>query len=302
MWKSISGRQIDNLGMLCSGIVTGCSGRHAGQLWRWLCSRLSVSVGWRCTYAYASPAWLWMLCSAILAWKASKHVVLMKHCWVSLAHSLHLFMPTKRNPTLHLILDLVARIPNQIFCSLDCGVRKPFFGHFGYIEGQAHVGLFQLYPTSLPSDSSRHVENLHAISCCFQQCDSAITTTLYTSIASSKVIEACCVHSWGCLWGNSSGHIPELTTSWCSISQTVWTNAFHDHAGFPLRAVINWPCSSLWTSVVHHTINWWLFASMWIHSLSTAYCFLLLLLPFVRMFFKYASWVICLLAALAALV
>jgi hypothetical protein len=30
-----------------------------------------------------------------------------------------------------------------------------------------HVRLFQLYPTSLPCHSRRHVEYLQGISCCF---------------------------------------------------------------------------------------------------------------------------------------
>jgi len=56
---------------------------------------------------------------------------------------------------------------NKIFGVLYRGVRKSFFGHFGQIQLQAHVGLFQLYPTSLPCRSCNHVENLQAISCCF---------------------------------------------------------------------------------------------------------------------------------------
>jgi hypothetical protein len=31
----------------------------------------------------------------------------------------------------------------------------------------AHVGQFQLYPSSLPCHCCRHVQNLHDISCCF---------------------------------------------------------------------------------------------------------------------------------------
>jgi len=44
---------------------------------------------------------------------------------------------------------------------------KPLYGLFGHIQGEAHVGLFQLYPTSLPCHCSRYIENLQAISCCF---------------------------------------------------------------------------------------------------------------------------------------
>jgi len=52
-------------------------------------------------------------------------------------------------------------------CILNCRARKAFFGHFGHIQRQAHVVLFQLYPTSLPCHSCRHVENLQDIRWCF---------------------------------------------------------------------------------------------------------------------------------------
>jgi hypothetical protein len=35
------------------------------------------------------------------------------------------------------------------------------------LQRQAHVGLFQLYPTSLSCHSCSHVENLQAFRCCF---------------------------------------------------------------------------------------------------------------------------------------
>jgi len=31
---------------------------------------------------------------------------------------------------------------HQVLCFLCCGVRKPSFGHFGHIQGMAHVRLF----------------------------------------------------------------------------------------------------------------------------------------------------------------
>jgi len=114
------------------------------------------------------------------------------------------------------------------------------------------------------------------------------------------VINACFVHSLGCLSGNSSAKIPELTTSWCSTSRTVRKNAFVDNGGFPLRAAINSLCSSLRTPPVCYTVIWPPIASIWIHSHPTACWFWFFLLPVLRTIFKCASWVICLVAALAA--
>jgi len=163
----ISGWQIDDLGMFSPGSVTGWGGWHAGQRWHRLWSPLSVSVGWRCTCSFASPACLLILCGAILARKAAGRVVLTNHCQVSLYCSLHLFMLRKLNTPVLLFLDLGAWFFNEIFRFLYCGTWIAFFGHFGCIQSQAHVGLFQLYSTSLPCHSSRHVENLQDISCCF---------------------------------------------------------------------------------------------------------------------------------------
>jgi len=115
------------------------------------------------------------------------------------------------------------------------------------------------------------------------------------------VIKACFVHSRGLLSGNSSAKIPELTTSWCSISQTVQTNAFVDHGGFPLRAAMNSLRSSLRTSAVRYSVNSVLFATTRIYSHPTACCFLFLPLAALQTIFKCASWVICLVATLAAL-
>jgi hypothetical protein len=77
------------------------------------------------------------------------------------------FVPRNYNTPLLLFSDLSAWYHNQLFRFLDCAARNAFFGHCGHIQGQAHVGLFQLHPTSLPCHSCRHVENLKDISCCF---------------------------------------------------------------------------------------------------------------------------------------
>jgi len=116
---------------------------------------------------------------------------------------------------------------------------KTHFGHFGYIQGQAHVGLFQLYNTSLPCHHSRHVAYLQVISCSFKQWDAAITSTIYASVASSRVIKDCFIHSRGWLLRNWSAKIIQLTTSWCSILRTGQSNALVNHDGFPLWAAIN---------------------------------------------------------------
>jgi len=172
MWIHISGGQNDNLGRLSSGIVTGwrswCSGRwwRSSQRWRQLCSRRSASVGWRFTCFFASPACLQILCSGIVAMKASIHLILTKHGQVCFYRSLQLSMHLKHNATLPLSAEPSAKSPDQILRVLNCGVRKPAFGHIGHVQGEAHVGLFQLYPTSLPCHSSRHVENLQEIGCC----------------------------------------------------------------------------------------------------------------------------------------
>jgi len=160
----IPGRQIDDFSRLSSGSVTGWGGWRAWRRWSRLWNPLSASGGWRCTCSFACPACLQILCGAILARKAARHLVLMKHCWVSLYRSLHLFVPRKLNTPLLFFLDLGAWFLYEIFRLLNCGARKAFFGHFGHIQRQAHVRLFQLYPTSLPCHSCRHVENLQDIS------------------------------------------------------------------------------------------------------------------------------------------
>jgi len=119
-------------------------------------------------------------------------------------------------------------------------------------------------------------------------------------VASSKVINACFIQSWGCLSGNSSAKIPELTTSWCSISLSVRTNAFVDHGGFPLGAAINSLRSSLRTPAIHYTVDWPPFALIMVYSHPTACQFLFFLLPVLQMICECASWVLCLVAALAA--
>ena len=163
----ISGQQIDDVRRLNSGSVTGWGGWRAGQRWSWLWSWLSASVGWRCTCFFASPPSLRILCGAIFARKAAGRLVLTKPCWVSLYRSLYLFMPSNLYTPHLLFSDLGVWFLDEVFRFVYCGTRKALFGDFGHIQRQAHVGLFQLYPTSLPCHSCRHIENLQVIGCCF---------------------------------------------------------------------------------------------------------------------------------------
>jgi hypothetical protein len=53
-------------------------------------------------------------------------------------------MARKLNHPLLLFMDLGARFLDQMLCFLHGGARKPSFGHFRHVQGQAHVRLFQL--------------------------------------------------------------------------------------------------------------------------------------------------------------
>jgi hypothetical protein len=163
----ISGRKIVDSRTLSSGSVPSLAEWDTRKMWSRLCSPLSASVGWRCTWSLASPACLRILCSAILAWKAAASLALTKHCRVSLYRSPHHFMPRKFNTRLLFFSDLGVWFLNQIFDFLYYGTLKAFFGHFGHIQRQTHAGQFPLYPTSLPCHSCRHDENVQDIVYCF---------------------------------------------------------------------------------------------------------------------------------------
>ena len=172
-----------------------------------------MSVGWRCPGSFASPSRLQYRLGAIWARKASGIVILTKHRQVSVYRSLPHFMPRKfKTPLLH-FSDLGMRFLDQTWCFLHCSVRTPAFGHFGHVQGQAHVGLFQLYTTSSPCHRCRRVEYVQGIRCCFKQEDSAMTSTIYASVACFRVINGCFVHSCVCFSRKSSANILELTIS-----------------------------------------------------------------------------------------
>ena len=296
----ISDQEIDDLGMLSSGSVAGWGGWRARQRLSRLYSPLSASVGWWCTWFFASPACLRFVCGAFLARKAARCLGLTKHSWLSLYLSLHIVMPRKLNTPLLPFSDLGVWFLIEIFRCLHCGARTAFFCQFRHIQRRAHVGMFQLYPTSLPCHSRSPVETLQDISCCFWQWNLAFISTIYASVDSSNVIKACFFHSRGCSLENSSGTIPGMTTSWCWICQTVGTNALVDQGGLPIKPAINLLCSSLRTLAAHYMVNQPPFASIWMYSHPAACCFWFLPLPVWRTIFKFASWVIWLVAALAA--
>jgi len=110
MWIHRSGLQSVNLGTLSSGIVTGWGDWHSRQRWCRLWRLLSASVRWTCTCLFATPAWLRILCGAILVMKTSCRVVFTKHSRVSFLLRLHPFMPRKLTPRFFSARTLVCGI------------------------------------------------------------------------------------------------------------------------------------------------------------------------------------------------
>ena len=118
------------------------SGPRWGQSW------------WRCTRAIMPPATLWSLCCAILARKTPVRLIFPNHGRVFCYRSLHLVMPRKHN-TPHRLLSNFSEWSLHLLLRFHNGsAQKPGCSHFGHIQGKKHVGLFQLYPTSLSCHSS----------------------------------------------------------------------------------------------------------------------------------------------------
>jgi hypothetical protein len=113
------------------------------------------------------------------------------------------------------------------------------------------------------------------------------------------VFKACFIYSLKCSSFNSSTKIPELTTTWCSISRMVKTNALVDHTGLPLRKAINWSCCSLLTPAKHYNVNWLLSTLIWIDSHPITCGFIFLLLLVLCTIFKCAFWVVFTVATMA---
>jgi len=128
-----------------------------------------------------------------------------------------------------------------------------------------------------------------------------ISSAIYALLASSKLITACLVHSWGCSPGNLSTKIPVLNSSQCSISRTVQKIAMLDDRDFSLQAAINWMHSSLHTPTARDMVYWCTFTMICIFSPPTAWWLLFFtVVPVIRTIFQCRSWVIWLVAALAA--
>jgi hypothetical protein len=159
--------QSHNTGRLPSGGGPGCGGLSASQWWRQLWRPQSMSVRERCPCFVASPAYLQIDCGAMLTRTTAGHVVLTKPCQVSFSLSLHLVMARKFNNPLHLFSDLGTWFLTVSLCFLCCGVPVAFFEYFGHFQHHVHVRLAQLYFSSLPWDSTRHVKIRQDISCCF---------------------------------------------------------------------------------------------------------------------------------------
>jgi hypothetical protein len=114
------------------------------------------------------------------------------------------------------------------------------------------------------------------------------------------VISAHFVHSLGCISGNSCPQILEQMTSWDSISWTVRTNAIVDHGGFLLLVATNLSPSSGCTPAVYLPVDWQQFTMVCIYSPQTACCFQFVLRPVLQIISTCESWMIFLVAALAA--
>jgi len=127
IWMHISSWQILYLATLSSGIVPGWGGWRS---WR------------RCACSCASPACLPILCSEILARKASGRVVLMKHSQVCFHRGLHIHMPSNLDTPL-----LLSRTSAQ--CTL---IR---FGGFSIVACEnTSVAISAIFKARRLSDSS----------------------------------------------------------------------------------------------------------------------------------------------------
>jgi len=126
------------------------------------------------------------------------------------------------------------------------------------------------------------------------------SSTISSTVASSRVIIACFVDSRGCWSRNSSVEIPELATPRYSILRSGRTNALVNHGGFPLLGGINWSCSSQCTPAVHHIVRWWPSTLIWIRSHPMACCLIVLCPPGLRTNVNCATWVIVSVVAVAA--
>ena len=241
-----------------------------------------------------------ILCCAIVGRKAAIHLILTNRSRVSFTCTLPFSVLRKRNFLLLLFSDCGPNILDQVVRCLYSHAHAPSVGHFGHIQSNDHVRLFELYPTSLPCHSSRNVKTLQDNNYRSWKWDSAITWTAYHSVPSSKAFEACFVHSRGRLSRNSSKKIPGQIKSWCSNPPTWWTIAVGDYGGFLSQAVIHWSHKPLLTPAVHHVVSWRLSTSVWVNSHPIACCCVFVLLLGLWTILKCAPWVILPVGAFAA--
>jgi len=144
----------------------------------------------------------------------------------------------------------------------------------------------------MPFHSSRHIENLQEISCCFKMWDLVITSTMYTSTASSKLFQACFVYLQAGFWVHSYANVHVLITLLCYISRNVWTHAFINNVYFPLQTLINSSRTSPCTPAEYSNVSWWLSTSICIYSHPIACCIRLELYPVVWAINICLSWVV----------
>jgi len=194
------------------------------------------------------------------------------HSRVSFHRSLHNFRPNKLNSLLLLFSDLGPRflIGNSVSCIAPCD-NPP-------------LAILAIFKARYMSDCSSctwppclaivadMLKTYKEISCCIYILDSAITSTIYASVAFSNMVISCLDHSRGFFWRNPSARIPVRATSWCSISWTVRIHALVQHGGFALWAAMDWSGSSLRTPAVCYIINWRL-CYILSHAASWCCCF-----------------------------
>ena len=113
------------------------------------------------------------------------------------------------------------------------------------------------------------------------------------------MVRACLVHSRGFLSLNSYAKIPELTTSWCSISRTLRIKALVKHGGFHLYAARTWSRSSLRTPAAWYIVSWRSSTLIRLYSHVITCWFLYLLLTDLQPIFNCESRVMFALAAFA---
>jgi len=299
MYIHISRQHTFDLGCKSSLTITRWHRLRSVQIGHQFQCQQTDSLWSRYTRACAPPECQDVLCCAILPKKEAVHLIFPKHGRVSFHCTFHILNPQEVYSPLLLFSDFGPRFLDQSLNFYHCGAQKLSCGHFGHIQGKVHVRLFQQYPTSLPCHSCRHVEALQELSCCIYISDSAITSTIYTSIASSKVVTACSFHYRGCLWLNSYSKLPKFTSSRCLISRTVWTNAFVDHGGLHLWVAVNWSHSSLCTPAVCVIVRCRPSTSIRQYSHPIVFCFWLLPLLVPLTIFNYAAKVIISVAAFA---